>query len=137
MRVSKVLVLVASALMASCATLPGQQQRELLVGHWQHKVAVFGEKRTSAWAFSADGSFLLTGYSETRDLRASHVPESGAWTLNGSTLELRYLPAAQADGTTPQGKTEIRHIVKLTAEEFVSTDDKFGIELAYSRANPQ
>ncbi|MFG6430293.1 hypothetical protein [Roseateles sp. LYH14W] len=137
MRASTVLVLVASALMASCATRPDQQQRELLVGQWQHTVGVFGDKRTSAWAFSNDGSFLLTGYSQARGMRAGYVPEGGVWTLNGGTLELRYLPVAQTDGAPPLARTEIRRIVKLTAEEFVSADAKYGIELAYRRVAPQ
>ena len=137
MRASTALVLVASALIASCATHSDKPRRELLVGQWQHKVEVFGDSRTSDWAFSNDGSFLLTGYSEPRGMRVSYVPERGAWTLNGSTLELRYLPAGQTKEAPPEAKTEIRRIVKLTAAEFVSADATFGIELAYSRVNLQ
>lgn len=137
MRASTVLVLVASALMASCATLPGQQQRELLVGQWQHKTNVLGDSRTSVWAFASDGSFTQTGLSTTRGMSAAYVPELGTWALNGGVLELRYRASAASDGAAPGARTEARRIVKLTAEEFVTADAKYGIELAYRRVEPQ
>lgn len=142
MRAGLVLMVVASALVASCATAPGGEQldaqlRERLVGQWQQRIDVLGEARTSQWSFSGDGSYQLTGYSETRGVRASYVPEHGAWTLAGGMLELRYLPAAEAGSPPPEAKTEVRRIVRLTDEEFVTADARFGIELAYRRAARQ
>jgi len=137
MRASIVLALVASALMSSCAHLPGQQPRELLVGQWQHKAKVLGDSKTSVWVFASDGSFTLTGLAKTRGMSAAYVPELGTWTLNASTLELRYLPSTSPDGTPPVARTETRRIVKLTDEEFVTADAKYGIELAYRRVAPQ
>lgn len=134
MRATSILVLAAAALAASCALSPEQQQRELLVGQWQHQVGVLGDQRTSVWALSSDGSFVLTGHAETRGLRAGYTPERGAWTLSGSTLELRYLPVAQPGGAAPtEARTEVRRLVKLTRDEFVTADAKYGIELAYGR----
>jgi hypothetical protein len=137
MRACVVLMAVASALMASCATSPDAQQRELLVGQWRQQIHVLGAVKTSDWFFSADGRYELTGYSDSRGMRASHVPEHGAWTLTGNTLELRQLPAAEPGQPAPQPTTEVRRIVKLTAEEFVTADTRFGIELAYSRVRAQ
>jgi len=137
MRASVVFMVVAASLAASCATSPDDRQRGLLVGQWQQRVHVLGEVRTSVWSFSMDGSYRLTGYSETPGMRADHVPEYGAWALTGNTLELRHLPAAEPGQPAPELTTEARRIVKLTGEDFVTADTRFGIELAYRRVAPQ
>lgn len=136
MRPLSAFTLSASLLLTSCALGPDQELRKLLMGHWEHKVGVMGEKRTSHLSFAPDGTFLQTGYSETRGRRVGYAPERGTWSLQGSTLEMHYR-AEQAGGQAALAHTDVRRIIRLSESEFVSADTKFGIELAYSRSKPQ
>jgi len=133
MRFTSAGILSACLLLAACATSSGQQLRKLLLGQWEHTVGIFGERRTSQLTFEADGTFLQAGYSEARGSRIGYVLEQGTWSLNGSTLEMRYR-TAQSGAQAAHTETDVRRIEKLSEGEFVSTDTKFGIELAYTRS---
>jgi hypothetical protein len=116
--------------LTSCAIRSDQKARALLIGQWQHKVTVLGEKRTSQLSFSADGTFLQTGYTETGKLRAEFAAESGTWALQDNTLEMHY-QSQQSGAAATRPKPVVRRITRLSESEFVSADEKFGIELAY------
>jgi hypothetical protein len=133
MRFASACSLSACLLLAACATNPDQELRRLLVGQWEHTVAIFGERRTSRLTFEADGTFIQTGYSEVRGSRFGYSPEKGTWSLSGSTLEMRYRVPQSGDQAV-RTQTDVRRVVKLSEGEFVSADAKFGIELAYKRS---
>lgn len=156
MRVQSAAIVLASGLLASCAIDPALPSKGQLVGRWQQRIEVLGEKKYSEWQISADGGFVLTGRSEARGIKADYEPERGRWHLDGKVLALRYQASTQpqrtgwvkvADGkleirdTNPEAeqplaeRVEYQNIVKLTRDELVIADVKHGIEQRYVRSS--
>ena len=98
---------------------------QLLPGTWQHRVMVMGEVKVSDWMIAAGGSWLITGYTQHSGFRVDHAPQSGQWSLQNGWLLL------QSSGKPPH--PERRRIIELTAERFVSVDERFGIEWVCTR----
>lgn len=118
--------------LSGCASPQAAGPRQLLVGHWEHSVEVMGERKTSQLVLSEDGRFVLTGRTETSLGTAEHVPERGTWSVIGGALEMK--TQVQKPGATEASiRTELRRLVKVTPAEFVSADERFGIERVYLR----
>lgn len=121
--------------LSGCASTQGADSRQLLVGHWEHSVAVMGELKTSQLFLSEDGRFVLTGATETFLGPVEHVTERGTWSVIGGVLEMK-VQVQKPEVTQASTRSELRRLVKVTPAEFVSADQQFGIERVYLRRGP-